>query len=412
MSSAWTASLISSLTGIILVTTILRLSGFSTSVGFLLVGFAGVIAIGEALFSVTSNYFRARQQSLHYGLSLVSYRYLYLIVVGGAVFLGRSGLNEVLFSRMVAVFAVIIFITWVMVRQGNLSIKELDYGVLSKMCRYGFPLALTGIATSLLNAGDRYVIRLFEDSLLVGMYAASHNVARMTFLFVSAPLSMLLVPAYSEIWAEKGKAAASRFLSKGLEVCMYVFLPLAAGLIAISRDLIVVLAGDAYLPGIGVIPWVTGAMMLIGIQHFTNAGLYISKKTHYLMYALFGAAGLNIVLNLVFVPLFGITGAAITTLISCGAQMIVVTWLGRKYVPVNISWRTILHSGILSGLMFILIKWIHVSSILIVDVVIRVAIAMIVYVAILLLFVPSARKAFNLVIDGMRFRGSNKKTEV
>jgi O-antigen/teichoic acid export membrane protein len=57
----------------------------------------------------------------------------------------------------------------------------------------------------------------------------------------------------------------------------------------------------------------------MGVIHIFNTGLYLSKKTSRISMLTTGAALLNILLNILLVPLWGIMGAAVTTVLSYGA---------------------------------------------------------------------------------------------
>jgi O-antigen/teichoic acid export membrane protein len=57
------------------------------------------------------------------------------------------------------------------------------------------------------------------------------------------------------------------------------------------------------------------------------------------MIIMIAAAGLNIGVNLLLVPRFGIRGAAMTTLLSYGVLAIAVAVMGRRIVRVDIPWK-------------------------------------------------------------------------
>jgi len=81
-----------------------------------------------------------------------------------------------------------------------------------------------------------------------------------------------------------------------------------------------------------IIPFITLSILIDGCMHFLAAGLYIRKETRPMMKWGAIAAIANLILNLIFIPVFGIVGAAVVTVISYLLFMAGVTRLSFKHV--------------------------------------------------------------------------------
>jgi O-antigen/teichoic acid export membrane protein len=96
------------------------------------------------------------------------------------------------------------------------------------------------------------------------------------------------------------------------------------------------------------------------------------------------AAVMNLGLNFVFIPYFGIIGAAGTTLIAYSFAFILMTYYSFKYIKFDIDFRFILKSVIASVVMsLVIIRW---SPVGLLNVLIVIGVCAVVYAAIIMIF--------------------------
>ena len=89
-----------------------------------------------------------------------------------------------------------------------------------------------------------------------------------------------------------------------------------------------------------------------------GAGLLINKSSILFWLTLF-AAIINIILNIIFIPLYGIGGAAVATLISYILLTSLEAFFGRKLLPVNFPFMAALKFILFSGIMYYAIMQIN-----------------------------------------------------
>jgi O-antigen/teichoic acid export membrane protein len=71
-----------------------------------------------------------------------------------------------------------------------------------------------------------------------------------------------------------------------------------------------------------------------------SVGIFFNKETKYISYAFGVAAVINVILNLIFIPLFSVWGTVIAYLVSYIAAIIFIFQKSQKsfYIPVS-SWK-------------------------------------------------------------------------
>lgn len=218
---------------------------------------------------------------------------------------------------------------------------------------YGYPIAASLALTVVLSSTDRFVLDAYLGEAAVGAYHASYSIANRTldvlFLWLGTAGQPALVMALERGGAERLKAAAREQLSTFL----LVGLPAAAGVALVARPLAEVLIGEELrAAAASVTPWIALSALLFGLTaYYFGQAFTLGKKTRLLLIAMAVPAGLNVILNLVLVPRFGLMGAAWATAASFGLGMVATLLMGRRVMPLPIPWESLARCGVATGLM-------------------------------------------------------------
>jgi O-antigen/teichoic acid export membrane protein len=96
---------------------------------------------------------------------------------------------------------------------------------------------------------------------------------------------------------------------------------------------------DSYYVGLGVVPILLMANVFLGIYYNQSIWYKLSGQTKFGAYIAIGGAGLTILINMLFIPIYGFYASAWATLIVYGAQMLASYYLGQVYYPINYNLR-------------------------------------------------------------------------
>ncbi len=122
------------------------------------------------------------------------------------------------------------------------------------------------------------------------------------------------------------------------------------------------LAGEAYQDGVNVLPLSFGGYMLYGGYTVLAAGLFLHRKTGRISVAAAAAVALNVGLNLILVPKFGILGAAIATAASYLMLVVALGVMSFRFLSFSIDWAYLLRVCAMSAVMVLSILWIDLGS--------------------------------------------------
>ncbi len=175
-----------------------------------------------------------------------------------------------------------------------------------------WPFAFVGVLGIVMTNTDTIMLGWFLDAEAVGLYTAALRPVQL-FYFLPVILSVSLFPPFARL-AGKNPEQFRRVFEAALLLTFLLSLPLLAGGLVLSSDIIQFVFGPGYLEA-------TPAFTVLLFTLLTNfpAALLVNaifahgKQERYAGALFLGAIG-NALLNVVFIPLYGIVGAAIATL--------------------------------------------------------------------------------------------------
>jgi O-antigen/teichoic acid export membrane protein len=180
-----------------------------------------------------------------------------------------------------------------------------------RLIRYGLPLAGVSFILLLIYQFDHYLIKEYYGVEQTGIYAYAYKFAAILSTFVLITNNVWLPRLF-----EKGSSFANNYLK---EYTAYILLASACILILLISIFqifpgLLIPAGFEQTPlllkilGIGFLFFAQGQIMDSMILH--------DNKTSLLFYYNFAALICNIILNLIFLPIYGMIAAAIITSLS------------------------------------------------------------------------------------------------
>jgi len=314
-----------------------RVSNFENISGLALIA-SGIVFL-RLLGSGFMNFLRAQQRSAIVGVTQIITRYLYLFGVLVIMISGHVSVAFVLFSMVLAEVVGVSFAAKKYWPDFHFNRADLSTQLAKSMLHYGIPLMMLESLGLVMRLSDRYIIQALLGENELGMYSASYNLTAYLELILLAAMVQAIKPHYMQLWEGEGVEKTKAFLSTGLHTYMVIGLPFIALFSLVSPHLLNFLASPKYSPGTIIIPFVAFSFLLEGSMHFLAAGLYIKKNTKVLMFWGVVATLLNLSLNMLVIPVHGILGAAVVTIVSYLIFMLGVSTRAFKFVAFDIKTR-------------------------------------------------------------------------
>ncbi len=182
------------------------------------------------------------------------------------------------------------------------------------MLRSSYHYILSGIMVSLYNKTDKLMLKHMLDEESVGYYSTAFSLCTM-WTFVLSAIIDAMYPTIIQSF-EKDKRVFEKKNRQLYAIVFYVSTFVSLMFVVFGKLGIWILYGEAYLPAalpLSVITWYT-AFSYFGVAR--NAWMVCNEKQKYLKYMYIPAVIINVGLNLIFIPLWGATGAAFASLVT------------------------------------------------------------------------------------------------
>lgn len=231
------------------------------------------------------------------------------------------------------------------------------------LIKFGIPLLFSELFFLLLSYSDRYMIVFYHGEATLGLYSVGYNLAMYIANIIMFALSYTIVPIYVEIYGKEGRKKTEEFLQRCMYYLLIAVIPICFGYLAVSKDLFITLASEKYAAAATFSPLILIGSLLLGLNTVFNAGLYLKKKSMTMLTIMLLAVILNITMNLILLPKYGVMGAAVSALVTCIIGSILSISLSYRYIAVKVDIKTVLYYLTLSGIMFFVVKQIEISPV-------------------------------------------------
>lgn len=295
---------------------------------------ATMVAVALGLFEFGQNVLNARQLSGAYMRAAILRAVLTLAISLALVHLGMGG-TGLLVGIGSAYLATALFSSpgiW------RAPVRGFESDVFLRMLAFGAPMAISGMVFSLHAALDRLIVVYFLGEGAAGVYGASADLVRQIILFPAMAVGAAMAPMVIRSLAEGGAERADRQLKLSAEMLLAVVLPATIGLALVAPSFSALMLGPefrdvaAYLIPVLSFAWLFQAMT----QQYVHISFHLAKTSRFLLMQGTALLCINLVLTVILVPAYGLSGAAWALAIAEAMGVVVGFLLARRAHPLPV----------------------------------------------------------------------------
>jgi len=213
-----------------------------------------------------------------------------------------------------------------------------DLTLLKQMFVYAWPLILVGFAGMINELLDRIILKYLLPAdtadFDIGIYGAFYKISIAVTLFVQA-FRFAGEPFFFEKSKEKDATATfAKVMNYFVAICGLVFL---TTMLFVHQIAPIIIRQKAYFTheyALTIVPILLMANVCLGIYYNLSIWYKLSEKTLLGSTVAIGGAVATVILNIILVPIIGILGSAITTLVAYGGMALAAYIMGQKHYPV------------------------------------------------------------------------------
>lgn len=229
-------------------------------------------------------------------------------------------------------------------------------------------LFIPTIAMQIYTVLDKTMIGLITQNVFEnGYYEQSIKISRMVLTIVTA-LGTVMIPRIG-FYYEKGEMeTVNSLMYRGYRFVWFLGIPLCFGLIGISSNFVPWFFGEGFDKVIPLLNILSFLILAIGINNVTGMQYLIpTKRQNLFTFTVLIGAGVNLILNLILIPLSQSTGAAVASVVAEVVIALVQLWFVRKEFSVKkvflSSWRYLSAGGIMLSALKIMGRRLEESTI-------------------------------------------------
>lgn len=228
-----------------------------------------------------------------------------------------------------------------------------DKELFNNTIKFGLPLVGTSLGYLLLSSFDRYMISFIRGNVEVAYYSFAYQISELSLINVNALLMVIFYPAIIKEYDDNGKKSTENLMSKLFNYHMIIVFSMSVLLIIFSKDL-THLFFRKYIGTEKYIVLIVIGVFIYCTSFYTNKAFEVKKKTSDLLWITIRAAVINIILNIVFIPMFGAIAATVTTIISYLFYLILSIKKGKRYLEFKINSVNVVKIVLVNGIVFII----------------------------------------------------------
>ena len=214
---------------------------------------------------------------------------------------------------------------------------QFDRGLLREMNRFGVPLMPTALFLWVTNFSDRFFLVKLTDTTEVGLYSVGVRIASAMVLLLTA--FRLAWPAFA--YSIEDDREARRTYAYVLTYLILVTTWVATGLTLLSPWIVDWLAAPAFASASRVVGPLAFAAVAFGGYIVVAIGLGRARRTQFNWVVTGAAAAVNVALNLILIPPYGMMGAAIATVSAYATMFVGMSVWGQRVYRVPYQWRRV-----------------------------------------------------------------------
>jgi len=204
---------------------------------------------------------------------------------------------------------------------------------LRQMLSFSLPLVPSGVAVFVTLYVDRIAISRLMTNADVGLFGIGYRLAAITSLLIVATQTAITPIVYQRHREPEAPAQLAAIFRAFAAVALGLSLALAM----FANQIMRLFTTPPFYASAVVVPLLAPALVLSGM-YVLAPGLAIAKRTGSIAIVSVAGALLNTALNLLFIPVLGIQGAALATLLGAGSMFSAYMILSQRLYPVPHRW--------------------------------------------------------------------------
>lgn len=180
----------------------------------------------------------------------------------------------------------------------------------------------SAVAVTIYVSSDTTILGILKNDYAVGIYSTSVKIYQIAQSLLSAILTVT-IPRLAMLWGQKRRSEYNDVLTRVINTLGILVLPASVGLIMLSREVVLIIAGHKFLSSVNSLRIITWAIIFsIFAWIFSDCVLIPAKRESKVLRNTLITAAINVILNFILIPSMSYDGTSLSTVIAEFSVMI------------------------------------------------------------------------------------------
>jgi len=286
------------------------------------------VPLGIAVSAYTG-VFQGVKKVEYMSLTLV-FQQLLRVLLGAALVLGGYGVIGAIGGSTLG-FALALPLSYLLYRRLELPSGAPSLNVYKEVLYFSIPTSLAALSSFIFAYADILLIGYFQTAREVGIYSAASPASRLIFAFTSALYAVLIPSVAEEVAGERRRRVMAHYRTSLIALAV-VALPAGILSIAYSEEVMTLLYSEAYAAAAKPFEILVVGAVFLSLFMTSSAVFQGLGKPGTPMRIIVVFAVLDVLLNILLIPGYGIVGAALSTMIASAGAGLCATAVLAKYL--------------------------------------------------------------------------------
>lgn len=250
----------------------------------------------------------------------------------------KLGITGYLWSIVLGLISSLMYMNLKVNIMGYIRLKYINKIVIKGLLIYSVPLMPNSIIWWIINASSRYFILIFVGASYNGLFAVASKIPSVLSIFNSIffkAWQLSAIEEYNTLDKDSFYSDVFYYYQQFLFIVMgFIFLFL--------KPIFEIAIGDSFFTAWKYVPFLLVAVLFSSFSSFLGTNYIASKETAGVFKSSLIGGIINIIFNLITIPIMGVFGAGLASMISFITMTVIRMYDTKKYVDINYKYKNFL----------------------------------------------------------------------
>lgn len=304
--------------------------------------------------------FRMSHKTIAYGITIIAAAVLNVVVF--LILPKNTNVIVLLLTSIIANLLIVIFAIFYLRIFKFFNIKKYSLSLTKKSIVYAAPLIVVWGCIWIFNSSDVFVINFVlgnKENGEVAIYNVAHSLTTQSIGILTGALTFAVFPKLISQYLANDSNAVSKSISFQVDMCLKICVPAIFGLTAVSPMIYSTIISNSYSFGSSsqlLILLFSLTTVFSGIENLIVRPWQLEEKTTNIMIGYVISAILNLVLDFLFVSLYGFVAAAVVSCSIIFVRMIIIFIIMNKKRNIKFNFLNLFITLLASFFMLAFVK--------------------------------------------------------